>query len=270
MVAPEEMRTEANRLAALLADTSGAEILAELQQLAAAVSDPEALLPGGGCGTAGLPSGPGDVALWHAERVPGGTELRRRNLDEHLFCGGASRWHWADFDYVPPPHGARRVVLIGESVARGWAYDPMISPYLVLSRQLDKLAPGRFQCVDLAQAGATAEDLIRLIGQLPALEPDVVVVFAGNNWGCLPEAPTLDFMADSVSAVRGGGYPQLRRCFIDSVIMPRARQVRDELLRLHAACGAEIVVVLPEFNLRGWAPPAGIDVPVIPAAAFAA
>jgi len=268
-MAPEEMRTEANRLAALLADVRGAEILAGLQQLAAAVRDPQALLPGGGCGAAGLPGGPGDVALWHAERVPGGTELRRRNLDGQLGCGGINPWYWSDFDYVPPPHGARRVVLIGESVARGWAYDPMISPFLVLSRQLDKLAPGRFQCVDLAQSGATAEDLIGLIRQLPALEPDVVVVFAGNNWACLPEAPTLDFMADSVSAVRDGGYPQLRRCFLDSVIMPRAQKVRNELLRLHAACGTQIVVVLPEFNLWGWVPPAGIDLPVISADGFA-
>jgi hypothetical protein len=264
VVAPEHLRAEANRLAALLADARGAEILAGLQRLAAALRDPEPVLPGGGCGAAGLPAGPGDVAIWHAERVPGGTELRRRGVD------GINPWHWADIDYVPPPHGARRVVLIGESVARGWAYDPMISPFMVLSRQLDKLAPGGFQCVDLAQAGATAEDLIRLIRQLPALEPDVVVVFAGNNWGCMPESTTLEFLADSVSAVREGGYPQMRRNFIRSVIMPRARQVRDELLRLHAACGTQVVVVLPEFNLQGWAPPPGIDLPVIPAAAFAA
>jgi hypothetical protein len=262
-VAPELLRAEANRLAALLADTRGAEILARLQQLTAAQGDPEPVLPGGGCGVAALPAGPGDVALWHAERVPGGTELRRREV------AGINPWHWADVDYVPPPHGARRVVLIGESVARGWAYDPMISPFMVLSRQLETLAPGGYQCVDLAQAGATAEDLIRLIRQLPALEPDVVVVFAGNNWGCLPESTSLEFLADSVSAVRDGGYPEMRRNFIRSVVMPRARQVRDELLRLHATCGTQLVVVLPEFNLRGWVPPRGIDLPVIPPAAFA-
>lgn len=262
MVAPEHLRAEADRLAALLADVQGAEILARLQQLAAGLREPEPVLPGGGCGAAGLPAGPGDVAIWHAERVPGGIELRRRDV------AGVNPWHWADVDYVPPPHGARRVVLIGESVARGWAYDPMISPFMVLSRQMDQLAPGGFQCVDLAQAGATAEDLIRLIRQLPATEPDVVVVFAGNNWGCMPESPTLEFLADSVSAVRDGGYPRLRRNFISSVIMPRARQVRDELLQLHAACGTRLVVVLPEFNLQGWEPPQGIDLPVLPAAAF--
>jgi hypothetical protein len=252
------LRPQADRLARLLADARGAEILAELQRLSVMLhttaSPPE---PGEAA------DGPADVGIWRAERLPEGTALRRREVE------GVDLWHWADADYVPPPPaGARRLVLIGESVARGWAYEPAINPAMALARQLEGAAPGAYQCVDLAQSGATAEDLAKIVGQLHRIEPDIVVVMAGNNWGCLPEDPAIS-LSDLVEIVRAEDYPALRRRFISQVIVPRAEAVVRSLRNLHREHGTEIVVVLPEFNLRGWAPPKDIDLPVLPDARFA-
>jgi len=266
----EELRPQADRLASLLADARGAEILAELQRLSAYLRD--AALPAGPGPEAGdtsddaadasLAADGAEVGIWRTEREEGGVALRRRDTE------GINPWHWANVAYVPPA-GGRRVVLIGESVARGWAYDPTINPAAALTRHLEQAEPGAYQCVDLAQAGATAEDLTRLVGQLPALQPDTVVIFAGNNWGCFPESPRVTLYDDLVEAIRGGGYAAMREVFISTVFLPRARRLTESLLSLHERHGTRIIVVVPEFNLRGWAPPRGIGAPVLATEAFA-
>jgi hypothetical protein len=56
----------------------------------------------------------------------------------------------------------------------------------------------------------------------------------------------------------------MRRRFIDTVMLPRARGLADSLLALHAEHGVRVIVVIPEFNLRGWAPPQNVEVPLLP------
>jgi hypothetical protein len=250
-VAPSEtFRPHADRLARLLADARGAEILAELQALSVRLHDPDEVSP--------PPSAHDlDVGIWRAERTADGVALRRTETAE----GGAC--HWADLDYVPPPAGAHRVVLIGESVARGCAYAPLFTPTGALARLLDRMAPGKYQCVDLAKMGATVEVLTRLARRLPLVEPDVVVVIAGNNWA-LTHVTSDDGLSGAMGrSLRASGYAAMRRMFIAKAVLPRARRFLNSLLALHAGHGTQIVVVVPEFNLQGWAPPAEVEVPVL-------
>jgi hypothetical protein len=261
-VAPSEtLRPHADRLARLLADARGAEILAGMQELLAHLHD--AAAPPGVAGfSPPAPAGAPAVGVWRAERTAGGVALRRAETADSGEC------HWAGVGYVPAPAGARRVVVIGESVARGGAYEPVFTPTGALARLLDRQAPGAYQCVDLAKAGATVEALTMLAGQLPAVEPDVLVLIAGNNWARTDVAREDGVTDEGLSAalavsLRDGGYAALRRAFIDRAVLPRARRCLDRLLALHAARGTQIVVVVPEFNLRGWAPPADVEVPAL-------
>jgi hypothetical protein len=257
-VAPDEaLRRQADELARLLSGARGAETLAALQRLrmhqAGPQAPPAAAAPVQAAG--GGPDDGQDVGVWRTERSAAGVGLRRRDVD-------ANPWHWARADYIPPAAGAQRVILMGESVARGWGYDPVLNPAMALERQLDKAAPGRYQCVDLAQAGAMAEDLTRLVGQLPATAPDVVVVIAGNNWGCFPGSRA-ELISELANGLAGHGYATMRRRFIDTVMLPRARGLTDSLLALHAEHGVRVIVVIPDFNLRGWAPPPSVEVPLL-------
>jgi hypothetical protein len=262
VVAPSEtLRPHADRLARLLADARGAEILAAMQELLARLHDV--------AGRPGLaefsPPAPADgraVGVWRAERTAGGVALHRTEAADDGAC------HWAGVDYVPAPAGARRVVVIGESLARGGSYEPLYTPTGALARRLDRAAPGAYQCVDLAKAGATVEALTHLAGQLPVVEPDILVVIAGNNWARTNVAREDGVSDDGLSAALAeslcdGGYAAMRRTFIDRAVLPRARRCLDSLLALHAAQGTQIVVVVPEFNLRGWAAPADVEVPVL-------
>jgi hypothetical protein len=203
------------------------------------------------------------VGVWRAEPAAGGVALRRMDT------AGDGACHWAGVDYVPPPAGARRVVVIGESVARGGSYEPVFTPTGALARQLERMAPGAYQCVDLAKASASVEDLTHLACQLPLVEPDVLVVIAGNNWaqtgvtgedGVINDDGLSGAMAGSL---REGGYAAMRRTFIDRAVLPRARRFLDSVLALHTARGTQIVVVVPEFNLRGWVPPVEVEVPAL-------
>jgi hypothetical protein len=257
VAADEVLRREADEFARLLSDSRGAEILAALQRLRAHQAGPAAP-PAGAApapATGGIPVDGQDVGIWRTERADGGIGLRRRDAD-------ANPWHWARADYIPPAAGAQRVVVVGESVARGWGYDPVLNPAMALDRQLTEAAPGQYQCVDLAQAGAMAEDLTRLVGQLPAAAPDVVVVMAGNNWGCFPGSRA-DLVSELATGVAEHGYAAMRQRFIDTVMLPRARSLMDSLLALHAEHGTRVIVVIPEFNLHGWAPPQNVEVPLL-------
>jgi hypothetical protein len=252
------LRPELDRLAQMLADERGAEILAELQKLSYIT---RSALP--------RPTPRTDqVGIWQVEVTADGVGLRRSpaNIDPD----------WANVDHVPPASGLQRVVLLGESAARGWPYDPLFNCALALGRQLEQAAPGRYQCVDLAKTGATATDLDWLASALPALRPDVVIIFAGNNWTLgqheiEARAPDLEQIArhdELARALRDEGLAGMKRV-LSEVTIARASGFLERIAAVQNGHAVDVVVVIPEFNLRGWVPPADIETPLLAPAALA-
>ena len=92
---------------------------------------------------------------------------------------------WPPHEVLRPkaPGGPRRIVFLGESAAAGWFYAPQLTPALVLERQLRSVAgEGSWEVVNLAKVDLSAPELMALLGAVHQLQPDAVVVFAGNNW----------------------------------------------------------------------------------------
>ncbi len=255
MTGSDALRPDADRIARLLADSRGAEILAELQKLTVHLNS--------SARPADRPERADDVGIWHAERTDDGVALRRHEW------AMTEKWAWADVAEVAPAGSARRVVLIGESTARGWLYDPAFNPAIALGRQLDKAAPGGYQVVDLAKSGASAEQTAELADQIALLEPDALVMFGGNNWTCFPASPQTGIFDVLARAVANGGYGEARRTFVSAVILPRAQDLLNRFAKLSRDHGTQIIVVVPEFNLCGWALAANLEVPVLPSGALA-
>ncbi|MFC7387136.1 hypothetical protein [Sphaerisporangium rhizosphaerae] len=253
---PEQASAEAAaRLAQLLADTRGAEIMAEWQKLGVRAAEPASEATGPSSADRDL-----EIGIWRAERTGDGVELRRRD-------DATDAMMWADAGDVSTPGGARRVVLVGESAARGWLLDPVYNPVGVLRRHLDAAAPGGYQCVDLAKSGADLATLEGIVRRLPVIEPDVVILFAGNNFAFPPlDDSYRDLLAE---ALRTGGYPQMLRRFVDAVVLPRTERFLEHVGALQRDRGIEVVVVVPQANVRGWAAAPHIDVPALPGATLA-
>lgn len=252
-----EVVERAKRLAGLLSDERGARTLAELQKLARRTRQDPSTAPGGRQPLAGASA---VVGVWDIVDATQSPALHRRtdNASEH--------WLWADIAEVPPKGSRRRLVLLGESTARGYLLDPILTPAAVLQHALDGASgPGAWQCVDLAKTNARIVDLTRVVSRLGVLHTDLAVIFAGNNW-ILPRYSVshLDSLAD---ALRSGGYPTMREAFWVSVVLPQVQLFFERVARVARTHHIRVVLVLPEFNLQGWWPASDYETPPLPAEA---
>ncbi|MFE1748948.1 hypothetical protein ACFW88_00070 [Streptomyces anandii] len=237
-------RTYTRRLSELLSSADGAATLALLQKLQRAHA-PEAPAPDADAGT-------DTVGVWRRT----GTELVRD-------AGRREEWrYWADLERVPLPVDRRRVVLLGESAARGYFFDPAHNLATLLGDALGRISGlSDVQVVDLARTNATHVDLEATAHQAVALAPDALVVLAGNNWHNLDLTPgQMQLLAGEL---RSGGFGAARTLF-HRLVVEQAGRTLDALAATAHAAGAPITLVVPEFNLADWQDERSLVCPVLP------
>ncbi len=151
-----------------------------------------------------------------------------------------------------------RVAFFGESVAAGYLYAPHLTPAQVLEEQL-RAAGGHenFEVIDLARTNETLAGLRDTVRNSLQIQPDVLVLFVGNNWNLLetpeisPYAPSARARQEIASALRDGGLSgpiELARNRVQS----SATAVLEEIALIAHAVGIPVVLVLPEVNLADW------------------
>jgi hypothetical protein len=94
------------------------------------------------------------------------------------------RWsYFADIQTIPAKSKKKRIVLLGESVTRGFLLDPEYTPAIVLDQLLNsnKELFG-YEIIDLAETNLGMAGIKERYLESMALEPDMVVFLAGNNW----------------------------------------------------------------------------------------
>jgi hypothetical protein len=164
----------------------------------------------------------------------------------------ADWFSWADKERLEPKRGKWRVVLIGESVARGYLYDPHYTPASVLEGMLKShLGAEDVDVVDLAKSNLTIEQLKTLVGQSLALLPDLIVIFAGNNWRTHVTESDIPYVD---SLLRKEGVPAMK-AFLDTRREQAVRQLTSQVNSFLDANKVPVIWVVPEFNLDGWADP---------------
>ncbi len=166
--------------------------------------------------------------------------------------------HYADAPTLRPKRSELplRVLLFGESVAAGYLYAPAVTPAKLLARHLEAAAPGLTEVIDLARTNETLAGLADTVEASLQIQPDLLVLFAGNNWNLL-ETPELSAAAPSAAArvqfagllARGLAEPvaEARRRIAD-----RATAAFDRIARIARTIGIPVVVVIPEVNLDDW------------------
>ncbi|MGW1169843.1 hypothetical protein [Streptomyces sp. NPDC002550] len=239
-------RVYTRRLSELLSGENGTLALALLQKL----------------GTAGPTDRPAPVPVPSAD--PDTVGVWRRAGQEYVRDPGRrDHWrYWADLDRLPLTPGHRRTVVLGESAARGYFYDPAFSFAGVLGEMLTSV-PGLadVDVLDLARTNADFGDLEQVLLDSAGLRPDALVVFAGNNWNNIDLTPHQT--QQLAEALREGGYPAAGRLFQDYVV-ERSGRFLDLLAATAADCGAPVTLVVPEFNLADWEDERSLVCPALP------
>ena len=199
------------------------------------------------------------IAIWSPAEVDGAPAFVRPPP-------GPFGDHWADRRVIPLRSPApRRVVLLGESAAAGY----LLAPHLTPAKALQALLGPAVDVVDLARTNERLGGLVATAEAALQLAPDVIVVFAGNNWNLL-ETPRMSPFFPEEEARRGyaaalevGGLLGPAQAAWSAL----AGAARRALARL-AGLGPRLVVVVPEVNLLDW--PARQPAPWLPGEGTAA
>jgi hypothetical protein len=202
----------------------------------------------------GLPTSDGNeyVGIWRRTSVDGETSFVR---DGHV---PGARW-WANVERIGPKRG-KRVLLIGESCARGYPLDPLFNCASALDHYLRAAAPSEHvEVIDLAQLAMMPRTLLAVLRTVRLLEPDLCVIFAGNNWavGLEHSNPT------ELSAAARDGWPAVRN-YLEQVVRRRISEWVAELTRIVAQNGTPLLFVIPAENIWDYPVAAGLVNPLLP------
>lgn len=159
---------------------------------------------------------------------------------------------WSDIPVIKKKEkGKKRVVLIGESVARGYIFDPVITPTKLVDYLLKyKIKNLNYDVIDLARIDITAVQMIDLIKKIPAINPDYVCFFAGNNWLKLDNM-SLANMQNIAAILKYNSFSEAQSYFKENCLRKNI-DILMMLLNQLKEKGIKIIIVIPAFNLRDW------------------
>jgi hypothetical protein len=160
--------------------------------------------------------------------------------------------YWANITRIDAKGAKKRVILLGESVARGYLYDPQFTPAMALESMLKSFfGENSVEVIDLAELGAGFR-----VGELAlsalALEPDAAIIFAGNNWRS-PQFRKVDIpYADSI--VRQQGIPGIKLLF-ENQLAEKVNLLIKAVSPIYEEKKIPLLWIIPEFNLGDWRDP---------------
>lgn len=252
---PKSLKLFCNRLARTVSSENGAEVT-RLLRLAGLLAQSEAQERNSRFITtedrqtaessSTSPANLDRVGIWERRDAGGDYFVRCKDM--------AHDWgSWVNVGLIVPKAERRRIVLIGESVARGYFYDPEFTPAIVLEEILrSRSVNGQFEVIDLARTGLGLEVKELAISAL-LLKPDAVLIFAGNNWS-IPSSPKSVDITWMETALHEQGIPGLKG-FVESQLADKVRSLVSEIGVLYAARDVPLAWVIPEFNLGDWRDP---------------
>jgi len=123
------------------------------------------------------------LGIWERKTENGKVSFVRRmeTIDE---------WHfYANLGRIELKGAKQRLVYLGESVARGHLYDPEFTPVMALEKTLKAQLGNELEIIDLARTNLGYQVSELAIAALQ-LQPDVTILFAGNNWNRFKPQPS--------------------------------------------------------------------------------
>src|SRR5258707_1742228 len=251
---PESLKSFANRLAELAANEEGRR-LNRMLRLTGLLGGFPSVLTGstspddisGGQSRTSSPDTQDKVGIWE-RRQENGKSYFVRSKDQ------VKDWnYWANIGKIDPKGNRLRILLLGESVARGYLYDPQFTPAFALEKILQsQLGQDQVEVIDLARTNL-GFDVGELALAALQLEPDAVVIFSGNNWrGAFPPKPADVVKIDALLREEGMAGPmRLAEHHLGELVADTVKTVASA----YQQRGIPLLWIIPEFNLRDWRDP---------------
>jgi len=203
--------------------------------------------------TVAAPQNPDHLGTWERKIENGKVSFVRR-MDT------INEWHfYANLGRIEPKGWKQRIVFLGESVARGYLYDPEFNPAMALEKMLQAQLGEEIEIIDLARTNLSYEVREMAIGALQ-LEPDLGIIFASNNWGVA--TPKFADIAGIDEALSKAGIAGAKR-IADEQIARHARRVVCDIATAYEKKGVPLIWIIPEFNLGDWRDPI-LNAPYLP------
>lgn len=160
-----------------------------------------------------------------------------------------SWYFWADKHLIPKKRQeTTRVVLMGESVARGYLFDPVINLAKIMEYHF-KQSTTEIEVIDLARIDMTALGLRDALRAVEVFEPDYLICFAGNNWHQMEMLSGADLVILS-DIFKKEGLSSVREYIKDNIMYPEINKVLAAFSDLSESC--KLIFVIPGFNEAGW------------------
>jgi hypothetical protein len=191
------------------------------------------------------------ISIWRPRRVHGELVFERPQP-------GPLGDHYAVRKRFTAAKTGRRICFFGESAAAGYLYAPHLTPAGVLEQHLQAVAGARaFEVVDLARTNERLESLVETVERSLQLDPDLFVIFAGNNWNLLETPELSSYFPAPEARVR---YARLLRetGLVGAVDQAGIRQLQrgstalETIAEIARSRSIPVVLIVPEINLADW------------------
>lgn len=187
------------------------------------------------------------IGIWKLEET-GGQFVYSRDINCY------NEWHlWANVSKIPLVKEKNRIVLLGESVARGYFYDPYYNPAIALKNILaaQRTYP-ESEVIDLARTSLGLEQLYEVFDSCIKLKPDTIVIFAGNNWWTTLEDAVKELAREKdLLQLQAGGLTGIRT-FLENELKNLVSDFIRHVSEISLQHNIKVVFVIPEFNLGDW------------------
>lgn len=252
---PDSLKSYSNRIAraARPGDSAMTLRLLRLSGLFGDTPDGDPRAPSGGV----VNGGDADT---HPAPNPDVVGIWERKVENGKTCFVRRMEMISEWDFWSPNLGRieakgrkRRVVLIGESVARGYLYDPAFTPAMALEMILEPhFGKDEIEVIDLARTNLSCATMRDVATNALQLEPDVTIIFAGNNWGATFPGPAgIAGLDEAVSKKGIAGAKEVSEAEIRKMATHAVRAVSEAYERE----GVPLIWMIPEFNLGDWRDP---------------
>lgn len=187
------------------------------------------------------------VGVWK-QNLENGVASYVRDASKTLEWG-----YWSQRHEIPPKSCKKRIVMLGESVARGYLYDPYYCPAEVLEKTLNDSRFVDCEVIDLARTNLELWGLMEVSSQCVHLQPDAIVIFAGNNWlySIKKNFGRSDF-SSMISTLEKDGLKGLQNFLVDKLKALIAKLLSQLSDIAKAQGNIPIIFLIPEFNLIDW------------------